>query len=104
MAGVREVQLVLESLVGHLEGAASVQRSENQAAVHIPHVVSNKPHLQEAAMKIFRTCMRLGICLPAECVRKQENQLADYHSKVADEDDWQPFLFMKVALQSMLRL
>ena len=86
---LRAVALVIESLTGVLQGVSCIHRSDNQAAVHIIQVGSRKPHLQREAMRIHQNCMQLGIRLSAEWVPREENELADYYSKLVDTDDWQ---------------
>ena len=85
---LRAIRLVLESLAVDLAGSVCTHRSDNQAAVHILQVGSSRAHLQAEAMGIFQTCMKHGIQLRAEWVPREENQLADYYSKIVDQDDW----------------
>ena len=80
------VYLVLESLATELEGGVCIHRSDNQAAVHI-EVGSRHSHLQEQALAIYEVCMRHSIKLIAEWVPREENELADYYSKLVDVDD-----------------
>ena len=49
---------------------------------------SRHAHLQEIALSIHRICQQYGIQLVAEWVPREENELADYYSKIVDADDW----------------
>ena len=86
---VRAVALVLESLSSCLEGQACIHRTDNQAAAHIIMNGSRRPHLQKEALRIQKACLSKSIRLSAEWVPREENELADYYSKVVDTDDWQ---------------
>ena len=44
--------------------------------------------LQDLAMDIFNMCLRNSISLEVEWVPREENQVADFYSKVFDYDDW----------------
>ena len=64
--------------------------------MRILQVGSRKPHLQEQAMKVFETCISYQIRLEPEWLPHEENELADFVSRIVDEDDdWQvnPELF-----------
>ena len=54
-----------------------------------------KSHLQSKALEIHKLCAVHGIQLLAEWVPREENELADYLSKLSDTDGWQlnPKLF-----------
>ena len=69
--------------------------SDNQNVVRILQVGSQKPHLQEQAMKVFETCISYQIRLEPEWLPREENELADFVSRIVDYDDWQvnPELF-----------
>ena len=92
---LRAILLVLSSLSKEIEGGVCIHRSDNQAAVHIIQVGSSKSHLQSEALEIHKLCAVHGIQLLAEWVPREENELADYLSKLSDTDDWQlnPKLF-----------
>ena len=64
--------------------------SDNQNVVG-----SGKPHLQKQAMKMFDTCISYQIRLEPEWLLREENELADFVSRIVDYDDWQfhPELF-----------
>jgi len=95
---LRGTALVLESLAHNIAGCACIHRSDNQAAVHILSYGSRCEHLQRQALAIHYTCQKYGIQLTPEWVPREENELADYFSKVVDVDDWQinPDLFQSL--------
>ena len=86
---LRGSALVLLSLAPKIAGSACIHRSDNQAAVHIITYGSRKAHLQAEALAIHRICQQHAIQLSAEWIPREENELADYYSKVVDVDDWQ---------------
>ena len=86
---LRGTALVLESLASVIAGSTCVHRSDNQAAVHIITFGSRRKHLQAEALEIHRICMQYGVQITAEWVPREENELADFYSKVVDVDDWQ---------------
>ena len=49
---------------------------------------SRKPTLQEEALAIFATGVNNQIRLEPECIPREENEFADYFSRVVDYDDW----------------
>ena len=49
---------------------------------------SCKPHLQVEALKVFRACATHNIRIEPEWVPREKNQLADYFSRIIDEEDW----------------
>lgn len=85
---LRAVVLVLESIGFFCKGRSIIHRSDNQAAVHILNHGSRLPHLQEEALEVDRLCRRFGLNLTPEWVPRDENQLADFYSKLPDDDDW----------------
>ena len=56
--------------------------------VRIISVGSKKEYLQCIAMRIFTFCFSNRVKLDAEWIPRQENELADYYSRVMDVDDW----------------
>ena len=95
---LRGSALVLLSLAPRIAGSACIHRSDNQAAVHIITYGSRKAHLQAEALAIHRICQQHAIQLSAEWIPREENELADYYSKVVDVDDWQlnPHVFAQL--------
>jgi len=86
---LRATELVLESLREKLAGRECRHRTDNQAAVRIMQVGSRIPELHEIAVRIFSFCRQQQIKLIPEWVPREENERADYFSKLVDGDDWQ---------------
>ena len=86
---LRAILLVLQSFQEHLKSHACTVRSDNAAAVQIIACGSRKNHLQVEALNIFRFCLEFEIQLHAEWIPREENELADFYSKLQDCDDWQ---------------
>jgi len=80
---------VLQSFAQSLQGRSCILRLDNNAAVHIIQKGSRHDHLQELAVAIFGCCRVYAIRLSVEWLPREENELADYLSKIEDEDDWQ---------------
>ena len=69
--------------------------TDNQNVVRILQVGSAKPHLQSEAVDVFKQCIANNIRLEPEWIPREENQMADYISRIMDYDDWSldPFMF-----------
>ena len=95
---LRAVAYVLKSMAVQLSNRTCLHRSDNQAAVHIIQYGSKKPHLQEEALAIERICNEHNMKLIPVWVPREENELADYYSKLVDQDDWQvcPLVFQSL--------
>ena len=89
------VSRVLISIASKLRNMRVRWFSDNQNVVRILQVGSRKPHLQEQAMKVFETCISYQIRLEPDWLPREENELADFISRIVDYDDWQvnPELF-----------
>ena len=88
---LKATQLVLESLDHVLKGKECRHRTDNQAAAHILQVTIQEVkclELQELAMKIFCFCRQNGVKLVPEWIPREENERADFLSKMVDTDDW----------------
>ena len=91
---LRAAFLVMSSLVEKLKNSSVIHRTDNQAALIILATGSRRKHLQEEAIKVFKVfkvfslCMQHGIRLYIEWIPREENENADYFSKLEDEDDW----------------
>ena len=79
---------VLESVASKLCGMHVRWFTDNQNVVRILQVGSSKPHLQVEALRVFKSCVVHNIKLEPEWVPRDENQLADYFSRIIDHDDW----------------
>ena len=85
---LKATELVLWSLGGHLEGRECRHRTDNQAAARILEFGSKVPELHDIALDIFLLCRQRNIRLVPEWVPREQNQRADYYSKLVDADDW----------------
>ena len=85
---LRAIALVLDSLSNELKSRSCIHLSDNKAAVHIVKYGRRKPHLQQEALQNHKACRRCNNKLYPEWVHREENELADYYSKLQDEDDW----------------
>ena len=85
---LKATELVLRSLGGHLEGKECRHRTDNQAAARILEFGSKVPELHDIALDIFLLCRQRNIRLVPESVPREQNERADYYSKLVDADDW----------------
>lgn len=95
---LRATFLVLESLAPTLSLCTVIHRTDNQAAAQILSTGSAKQHLHDEAVRVFQLCLAWGIRLHVEWVPREMNEVADFLSKLQDEDDWQlnPNLFTMI--------
>ena len=63
-------------------------RTDNYAASRIIEIGSPKHNLQNLAIEIFEICLKHDIKLLPTWIPREENQLADFYSKIVDTDDW----------------
>lgn len=82
------VYRVLLSLVDTLSNQRVKWFSDNTGVCSIVSKGSMKPDLQSLAMSIFRFCSSKSIHLEVEWLPRDENSLADYFSKIIEQDDW----------------
>ena len=85
---LKAVRLVLESFAHRLASKECKHRSDNQAAVSIMSIGSNREHLQREATRIYAICRQHGIRLCPEWIPRRLNTHADYWSRVVETDDW----------------
>eukprot|EP00731_Ephydatia_muelleri_P022428 Em0015g11a len=83
------VSRVLDSIAPKLRNVRVRWFSDNQNVVRIIQVGSRKAHLQEQAMRVFETCIAYQNRLEPEWLPREENELADFISRIIDYDDWQ---------------
>ena len=85
---------MLESLTNKLQNHR-VCWFDNQNVVRILTTGSHKPALQQEALAIFRISILSHIRIEPEWIPKEENQQADFLSRIIDRDDWSlhPTLF-----------
>jgi len=69
--------------------------TDNQSVVRIAHCGSALAHLQSLAIEIFNLCMCFNISFQVQWIPREENEMADYLSRIVDPDDWMlnPSLF-----------
>ena len=61
---------------------------DNFGASKILAIGSNKVHLQDIAVQIFEKSLELNIQIIPKWIPRDQNQEADYYSKMLDTDDW----------------
>ena len=85
---LRAVYYMLSS-VGHILTGHKVQwYTDNQNVTHIIDRGSTKPDLQTLAEEIVNLCNNHRVSVIPVWVPRDNNQLADYLSKLTDVDDW----------------
>ena len=62
--------------------------TDNQNVVRILQVGSRLDSLQEQALLVFNLARENNIRIEPEWIPRQENQKADYISRIIDPDDW----------------
>ena len=74
--------------------------TDNQNVVRIVLYGSTKPILQEEALAIFAIGVNNQIRLELEWIPREENEFADYLSRIIDHDDWMlnPAVFQELDL------
>ena len=82
------VARVMESVANKLGSTRVRWFTDNQNVVRILQVGSGKAHLQVEALRVFELCVQYQIHLEPEWLPREENQLADYLSRIVDYDDW----------------
>ena len=85
---LRAVYGVLLAFANKLRGHTVKWFTDNQNVVRIVQVGSKKEHLQEGAMCIFQACLEHGVRLEMEWIPRDQNETADYISRIVDIDDW----------------
>lgn len=85
---LRAVRLVLESFQSKLENERVRWFTDNQNVVRVVQYGSRQPALQAEALKIFSACVTHHIHMEPEWIPREQNELADYYSRLVDYDDW----------------
>jgi len=87
--------MVLESFQDKLMNERIWWFTDNQNVVRIIQYGSPKPLLQVEALCIFSTYTNSHIRLEPEWIPREDNELADYYSRIVDFDDWMinPMIF-----------
>ena len=82
------IKYCMESFASLLRHEAVNVRTDNFAASRIIEIGSPKPHLHALASEIFEICVTHDIRILPTWIPREENQHADYFSKMVDTDDW----------------
>ena len=82
------MRLVLDTICQKLENHRVRWFTDNQSVARIVLYGSRKPVLQKEALAIFTTCVNYHIQLEPEWIPREENEFADYLSKLVDYNDW----------------
>ena len=97
---LKAVSTVLKSFASSLRDERIRWFSDNQNVVSILMYGSRKPLLQAEALTVFHLCVKHHLTIEPEWIPRRENQVADYLSRVVDEDDWMvhPMIFHQLDL------
>ena len=95
---LKAVHNMLLSVGSTLQGHKLQWHTDNQNITRIIHRGSMKTNLQEIVEDVVHLCTKYHIVITPVWVPRDENQLADYLSKLTDVDDWgiQPHIFQWV--------
>ena len=85
---LRAVKLVLESFQSKLSNERIRWLTDNQNVVRIVQYGSKNSTLQAEALAIFAICVNNRIHIEPEWIPREQNQLADYYSRINDYDNW----------------
>ena len=83
--GSMQLSWFLEALQSELENECARQFTDNPNIVHIVQYGSRQPALEVEAMKILNSPYPY---IEPEWIPKEQNELADYYSRIVDYDDW----------------
>ena len=95
---LRVVRLVFESFGPQLQNERVKWFTDNQNVVRIVLCGSKKPILQQEALAVFDASVKARILLKPEWIPREENEIADYISRIVDYDDWSlnPLIFKEL--------
>lgn len=82
------VYKVFSSLYKLLQGKNVKWLTDNQNVVRIVSRGSTKTVLQKIALDIFNICLRSNVNLDVVWIPRDDNERADYLSRIVDLDDW----------------
>ena len=85
---LKAVRLVLESFQSELQNERVRWFTDNQNVVRIVQHGSRNSDLQAEALAIFSLCVKNYIRIEPEWIPREQNELADYCSRLVDYDDW----------------
>ena len=96
---LKAVHSMLLSIGSALNGHKVQWHTDNLNITRIIHRGSMKPDLQETTEGIVDLCAKYDVIITPIWVPREENQLADYLSKLTDADDWgiHPHIFQWVS-------
>ena len=80
--------MVLESLGHKLSNSRVRWLTDNQNVVRILEMGSRKPDLQHEVVMVFNLMCQYQIHIEPSWIPREENQYADYLSRIIDYDDW----------------
>ena len=82
------VKYVLDSFGEMLRNQSVQVNIDNSSACRILSVGSTKPYLQNIAIDVLNFCSKLNIKLIPQWIPREQNELADYYSRIKDTDNW----------------
>ena len=85
---LQAVRKVLEAFAAKLRNERVRWYTDNQNVARIIVTGSKNPSLQQEAPAIFSTSVANSIRIEPEWIPREENELADYVSRIVDYDDW----------------
>ena len=85
---LRAVRMVLESFQTKLKNERVHWFTDNQNVVRIVQCGSKKLALQSEVLGIFSACVSNNIRIEPEWIPTEQNELADYYSRIVDYNDW----------------
>ena len=88
----RELEAIrfgLESFNNKLSNKSVLWMTDNRAAMYVSSSGSRKLDLQDLALSIYDLTRHYNIDLEVNWVPRENNQTADYFSKLIDSDDWE---------------
>ena len=85
---LKAVRMVLESFQSKVSNERIRWFTDNQNAVRIVQYGSKNTALQSEALAIFSMSIDNHIHIEPEWIPREQNQLADYYSRIVDNDDW----------------
>ena len=97
---LKAVSTVLQSFASSLSDERIRWFTDNQNVVRILMHGSRKPLLQAEALAVFHLCVAHHLTIEPEWIPRKDKQVADYLSRVVDEDDWMvhPMIFHQLDL------
>ena len=85
---LKAVTLTLKAFAVELSNHRVRWFTDNQNVAHIIKVGSRKMELQSEAIDIFKLAIQNNIVIEPEWIPREQNEVADYLSRIIDYDDW----------------